>query len=152
MRSSDWSSDVCATDLQIQTPGSQTEVALAETIASSGINARLGTADDTARLNGLLALGPVKGVPGQTYTISAPLIGTHIDMTGCTVKWKAGVSGHNLFSNPAFTAQRTVTDGALTVATDILTSATAAFTAADVGRTVCVPGAGGAPRSEEQKS
>src|SRR3546814_1916578 len=116
MRSSDWSSDVCATDLQIQTPGSQTEVALAETIASSGINARLGTADDTARLNGLLALGPVKGVPGQTYTISAPLIGTHIDMTGCTVKWKAGVSGHNLFSNPAFTAQRTVTDGAMTVA------------------------------------
>lgn len=54
-----------------------------------------GTADDTAQLNALLTAarnaggGLVKGTPGQTYTISAPLvIGTNtvLDMTGCVVQ------------------------------------------------------------------
>src|SRR5207342_2829436 len=43
--------------------------------------------------------------------------------------------------NSAMTANRSVTDGAITSSTATLTSATAAFTSADVGRSVTVAGA-----------
>ena len=107
-----------------------------------------GTADDTSQLQTLLdAGGTVRGMPDETYTITATLIigsDTTLDMTGCTVQWKSGVSGDNLLQNSAMTPQRSIADAATTAGSTTLTSVTAAFTSADVGRTVCVTGAGGA--------
>lgn len=107
-----------------------------------------GTADSTAALNALLAASAgkvAKGVPGSTYQITAPLVlrsGTTLDMTGCTVVLATG-SNCNMVQNYAVgTSQRSVTDAAITSGAATLTSATANFTSADVGRTVVVAGAG----------
>lgn len=120
--------------------GPITRAALSASIEATAIvHLGAGTADDTTRINGLLSLGVMpKAKPGEVYAISAPLVGTKIDMTGATVQWKTGVSGSNLWRNPAATPQRSVTDAAATATSTTLTSATAAFTAADVGRTVTV--------------
>ena len=102
--------------------------------------------DDTATLNALLATsGYFAGTRGVNYLISAPLIipsNTVLDMTGCTITEKAGSNCNMLQNTAVATANRTVTDAAITAGTKTLTSATASFTAADVGRTVNVAGAG----------
>ena len=66
-----------------------------------------GVADDTVAINAALANAPryVRGVPGQTYKISAPLViysGTTLDMTGCTVKLNAS-SNCNMLRNLNYT-------------------------------------------------
>lgn len=108
-----------------------------------------GTTDDTAAINAQLAAAAagsvMRGVPGKNYLISAPLVTRPggqqtLDMTGCTITLKAN-SNCNLLNNGAVTAQRTVSDGAMTSGSTTLTSATAAFTSADVGRSVTVAGA-----------
>ena len=100
--------------------------------------------DDTAMLNtALAAAGVVRGKPGETYLISSPLSipsDTTLDMTGATVRLIAG-SNCQMLKNAAQTAQRTVTDAAITAGTTTLTSATAAFTTADTGRSITVTGA-----------
>lgn len=106
--------------------------------------------DDTATINAALAVisgvGTVKGQAGQTYTISAPLViksGTTLDMTGCQVNLINGAQATNMVNNYALShPNRTVSDGAITSGAGQLTSATAAFTSADVGRTVVIAGAG----------
>jgi hypothetical protein len=99
--------------------------------------------DDTASLNALLAANlNVRGFPGQNYLISAPLVirsGSTLDMAGCTVTEIAG-SNCNMVQNRAVaTAQRTVSDGAITNGSATLTIASAAT--ADIGRRVVVAGA-----------
>jgi hypothetical protein len=103
--------------------------------------------NDTAALQAALNSGAgkiVKGVPGQSYKINAPLIiksGTVLDMTGATITLLAGSNCNMLQNYSAGTPQRTVTDAAMTASSTTLTSATAAFTSADVGRSVNVVGA-----------
>lgn len=102
--------------------------------------------DDTATVNALLATAAgkiVRGRPGTTYLVSAPLVvqsGTTLDMTGCTVQG-IGTNPINLLNNASMTPQRSVTNGAMTATSTTLTSATAAFTSADVNRYVRVMGA-----------
>jgi len=111
-------------------------------VATVGVSS--GT-DDTAAINALLAANlNVKGLPGQTYIISTPLIirsGSTLDMTGCTINLKAG-SNCQMIYNQAYTAARRLVDGAITAAATTLTSATATFVAGDVGKTVFIWGAG----------
>ena len=111
-----------------------------------------GEVDDTSAINAALAAaraaggGLVQGLPGSTYLISAPLVigsDTVLDMAGCRVVLDPAVTQANLLTNYAVaTAQRTVTDGAIDVDTAILVSTSAAWTSADIGRTVVIPGAG----------
>lgn len=106
-----------------------------------------GVADDTAALNAVIASSPGRrliGYPGKTYLISAPLVlsdGQTLDMIGCTVNLKAGSNCNMVKNAAAVAAQRAVADGAMTSGSAVLTSATAAFSAADVGRSVYVNGA-----------
>ncbi len=111
-----------------------------------------GVADDTVAINNALSAartaggGFVKGTPGSTYLISAPLVigsNTVLDMTGCRVVLAPSVPQSNMLNNYAVNnKQRTITDGAITSGTSVLTSAAAGWTAADIGRTVHIPGAG----------
>lgn len=110
-----------------------------------------GVADDTAAINSELAAvrntgGLVRGRPGSTYLISSPLIigsNTVLDMTGCKVLLDPAVAQSNMLQNFAVsTVQRTITGASLTSGAVALTSATAAWTSADVGRSVVVPHAG----------
>lgn len=108
-----------------------------------------GVTDDTAAINAQLAAVPagtvVRGVPGRTYKISAPLVirsDTTLDMTGATVTLAAG-SNCQMIHNWAYgQTARTVYDAVATAASTTLTSATAEFGAGDVGKTVTVYGAG----------
>lgn len=106
---------------------------------TSAINSAL-----TAALN---AGGGTLGIiaPG-TYSINAPLvIGSNTTLTladGVVISLAASSNCH-MIENSAVTAQRTVTDAAITIGTTALSSATAAFTSGDVGRTVSIAGAGG---------
>ena len=103
--------------------------------------------DDTSMINASLSTNNyVRGLPGATYLISAPLIigpNTTIDMTGCNINWITGVTGNNLLRNVSNTPERTISDAAIITGSTTLTSTTAMFTSSDVGRTVCVTGAGG---------
>lgn len=110
-----------------------------------------GTADDTAAINSELAAirntgGLVRGRAGSTYLISAPLVigsNTVLDMTGCKVLLDPAVTQANMLQNFAVaTVVRTITGAAITSGTVALTSASAAWTSADIGRSVVVPGAG----------
>jgi hypothetical protein len=86
----------------------------------------------------------VAGVAGDNYLIDAPLVisaGTQLDLTGCTVTLKASTGG-NMLVNTALSAARSVIDGAITASAATLTSATAVFTSADVGKAVTVADAG----------
>lgn len=108
-----------------------------------------GATDDTAAINAVLsskgATGGVVLLPaGRNFLISAPLIlpsNTVLDARGATVTLAAG-SNCNLLNNKGVTANRSVADAAITTGTSTLTSATAGFTAADVGASVIIPGAG----------
>jgi hypothetical protein len=103
--------------------------------------------DDTTVVNAILAASAGKrvvGRHGQTYLMTAPPVvhsGSTLDMYGCTVTIKAG-SNTNLLINRAVQTVRRVTDAATTSASQTITSATAAFTAGDVGKTIVVHGAG----------
>jgi hypothetical protein len=105
--------------------------------------------DDTAAINAILATSSgkvVKGRPGATYLLTNPLVlpspgNIVLDMTGCTVKLKDNQTMKNLLNNGAMTPLRTTADGAITAGTTTLTSATAAFVTADVGRWVKIAGA-----------
>lgn len=103
--------------------------------------------DDTVALNTVLAASAgrrVAGRPGSSYKLSAPMViwsGTSLDMSGSTVTLLAA-SNCNVVQNRAVVTVRRVTDAATTSTSQTLTSATAAFTSADIGKTVVVHGAG----------
>jgi hypothetical protein len=130
-----------------------TALAGSETTARATFVATLGLSngtDDTAAINAALAnpLGlpkVVRGLPGQTYLISVPptiYSNTTLDMSGCVVRLISGSNSNMLRNVAAVTAQRTFS-GSISSGSSTLTSASA-VTSADVGRTVVVPGAGGA--------
>jgi hypothetical protein len=132
-----------------------TEAARDEAEAFGGTNndiidARLSQLDvtgkTTAQVNTWLAspspLG-VKRLFGQV-TINAPLVvhsDTLLDATGATITLAAG-AGTNVLQNAAVTAQRTISAAAMSAASTTIIAAGAAFTSADVGRSVNVAGAG----------
>lgn len=106
-----------------------------------------GVTDDTTALNAALAAadGGIVMVPPGTYLISAPLV-----IFSNTLLWAlpgavfnlASGSNCNMLKNAGCTPQRTITDGAMTSASNVLTSAAQAmWTGSDVGRSVAVPGA-----------
>lgn len=106
--------------------------------------------DDTAMINQFLADyagSHIIGLFGSTYTITNPLVmrsGTWLDMTSCVVNY-TGI-GTNLVNNYAVSiSNRNLADANTTVGSATITSATAAFTSADIGRSIVVPVAGGAP-------
>jgi hypothetical protein len=79
-----------------------------------------------------------------SYTISTYLIigsNTKLDAGNATITLTAG-SNCNMLRNTAVTANRSVSDAAITSGSKNLTSATANFTSADVGATVIVANAG----------
>ncbi len=108
-----------------------------------------GTTDDTAELNAMLAGVGTNGgrcfVPDGNYIITDPLVirsHTHLDLSaGATITLKAA-SACNLLQNAGVTANRSVADAGISDTDKTLTSASASFVAADVGRTVIVAGAG----------
>lgn len=106
----------------------------------------LGIADDTAAIQAALTAAGAGGrvyVPGGVYKISAPLVihsNTHLELAPDATIILASGSGCNILRNAAVTPQRTVTDAAIDSAGTTLTSVTAAFTNADVGRTAVVAG------------
>lgn len=107
--------------------------------AATGVN-------DTAAINAVLSANAGKrivGRPGSVYRTSAPLVvgsGTTLDMTGCTVNLLTG-SNCNSLQNAAIGTVRRVKDAVTTAASTTITSATAAFVAGDVGKTIVVHGA-----------
>ena len=125
-------------------PTSEVGASLSDTFVEH-LGQSSGTDDTTTIQAALTSAGLVKGKAGENYRISSPLIigsSTVLDMTGCTVTLNSG-SNCNMVNNTAVsTVQRSVTDAAITTGATTLTSATAAFTSADVGRTVVITGAG----------
>lgn len=117
-----------------------------------------GGASDSTQLNAMLAtIGDapclVRGVPGATYTVREPIrlpSNTVLDMRGCTVVKDATTTvalstaraDQRLVVNARCYDGRCVQDGAMTLSSATLTSATAAFTSADVGKKVRVYEAG----------
>lgn len=109
-----------------------------------------GVTDDTTAIQAALtAANAANGgrvlIPASTVISSALTIysNTWLELApNATVIFKSGSTG-NMLRNAAVTAQRSVSDAAITNGTTTLTSATAAFTSADVGRTVVVAGARG---------
>lgn len=131
------------------TPTEVVEDAGAQASLSGAFVAVLGDStgvDDTSLIQAALTANAgqvVRGKPGETYLISEPLVissGTTLDMTGCTVQLIEGSDSKMLY-NTGQTAQRSVSDAAITSGSKTLTSATAAFTAGDVGRSVTIAGA-----------
>lgn len=104
--------------------------------------------DDTEMINTALQnKGVVRGLPGEEYIISASLVipsNTRLDMSDCKVKWKPGVDGDALITNLAFTPQRVLSDASMVAASTTLDSPNGNFTIEDIGRTICITGAGGA--------
>lgn len=102
-------------------------------------------ATDTAAINAALLNGNKHVLIAEDVTINAPLViysNTHLELApGVTVTYPA-TTGPMLSNHSAFTPQRTLSDAAMTAGTTTLTSATAAFTSADIGRSVIVTDAG----------
>lgn len=109
-----------------------------------------GVADSTTAINAALtAAGNAGGgtvyVPVGTYKTTAPLV-IHSNTLllcsrGAAFNLASG-SQCNMLRNAAVTAQRTITDGAITTGTNLLNSpAQANWTSADLGRSVSVPNA-----------
>lgn len=105
-----------------------------------------GVADDTAAINAALAAAAgtvsapatVKLRPGRVYLISAPLVVrsyTTFDISDCVIRMSG--AGDNMITNRAFaTSVRSVADGVTTALSNVVTSATANFSQADVGRSL----------------
>lgn len=113
-------------------------------ISDDGLN-------DTTAINAALEAARVAGggvvvVPPGTYLLATSLVvgsNTTLEASGAT--FVMGTGNVPLLTNRALeTTQRTVADAAISATSTTLTSATAAFTSADVGRAVVVAGADGA--------
>lgn len=102
-------------------------------------------ASDTAAINAALLNGNCHVLITQDVTIDAPLIiysNTHLELApGVTVTFPA-TTGPMLYNRSAFSHQRAITNAVMTAGDKTLTSANAAFTSADVGRSVIVTDAG----------
>lgn len=113
-----------------------------------------GSADHTAKINAALSATTGTDVVRTVrlvgaFNTSAPIIvgsNTKLDATNATITL-INASSCNLLNTAANAPLRTVTDAAITAASTTLTSATAAFTSADVGRNIYVAGAGTAAGS-----
>lgn len=109
-----------------------------------------GTTDDTIPIQAALTFARTRGgarvvVPESTAISTALVIGsnTWLDVAPhATVTMISGSAGNGLNNYAVSNPVRSVADAAITTGTTTLTSATAAFTSADVGRSVVVAGAG----------
>lgn len=109
-----------------------------------------GTSDDTAAINAALAAahaqggGIVYGPPG-TYLISSALIiysNTRLSLAANATVTRATSAICSLIQNAASLPARTVNDAVTTSASTLVTSVSANFTSADIGKAVGVLGAG----------
>lgn len=102
-------------------------------------------ATDTAAINSALLNGNVHVLIVGDVTINAPLVvysNTHLELSpGSSITFPA-TTGPMLYNRSAFNPQRTVSDVEMTAGLATITSATAAFDLADVGRSVVVDDAG----------
>lgn len=98
--------------------------------------------NDSAMINAALTAGAggiVRGIPGTTYYVDAPIImpsSTELNMTGCIIQQTSGTSQRNMLRSAAFANARTLNDVAITASSTTMTSASGAFTSADVGKSV----------------
>jgi hypothetical protein len=108
-----------------------------------------GTTDDTSAIQAALnkardsAIKKVR-IPASTVVSSALVIhsGTWLDVDPAATVWlKTGSTGNMLRNAASVVSVRAVSDAAITAGSATLTSATAAFTSADVGRSIEVAGA-----------
>lgn len=135
---------------QIEDPTSLTSVAIRTNVETLIVQLppSNGT-DDSAALNAVLSAArpnpetAVKyvGKSGEHYFIYEELAlrsRSILDMTGCYLEKYSTGAGGNFVRNYAVDPIRSVLDASVTEGSTTLTSVTAAFTAADVGLTVCV--------------
>jgi hypothetical protein len=107
-----------------------------------------GATDDAPAINAALALGgrvvvPYRGT-GVCVLGAQLVIGSNTSLViepNVTLRRKVGVFG-NLIVNASLLTQRSAENAVLTAASTTMTSATAAFTAGDVGKNITVTGAG----------
>lgn len=130
-------------DGSISPGGSNTTVKIGATVIVN-----CGGVDDTAALQSeLTAAGGhvMVGAPGGVCTLTGALTiysNTWLDM-GTTTLNNPATTGPEMIENYAANHSiRTVSDAAIIAASTTFTSATAAFTSADVGRSITVEGAG----------
>lgn len=119
------------------------------TVYTNATTVTLGTAASTTVTGATVNIG--SSVAARTKTATTTPASVFVDPGGivpATIKAAAGPTGKIFFTLPSVYLEfkgsglRTVTDGAITAASTTLTSATAAFVAADVGRLIVVVGAG----------
>ena len=124
--------------------GAGAGVALSSTDASV-TNSRPPTGSAGGDLVGSTYPNPVVARVNGTAVPSAPAAGTALTATSSsTAAWTGTMSGSWIFNVAAYGAVgdgKLVTDGAMTATSTTLTSATASFTAGDVGKAVMVKGA-----------
>lgn len=104
-----------------------------------------GSTDDAAAIQSVLNLGGHIVFPASvTCNISSALTiysNTWLDIPQTTTIQFTGPSGNMLANNAAVTSNRSISDAAITTGTNTLTSATANFTSADIGRSIYIAGA-----------
>lgn len=103
-----------------------------------------GSSDDTSAVQAVLnayagTLTRIRSRVGRTYNITQLTLpgGVHWDATKATFVQPAGTNKPGII-NAAAVAQRSVTDGSMTLNGNVVSSATAAFSNADIGRMVRV--------------
>jgi hypothetical protein len=122
-------------------------VASVVALTGTGIDTT-GAADSSAAIQALATANPgklIRVLPGATYKMSNRLVlksGTTLDLSGATLNW-IGWNGELIVNSAMANPQRTVADAVTTATSTTVTSATAAFTSADVGRSVTIAGAWG---------
>jgi len=94
------------------------------------------TANFTSSDVGKVISVPYAGIDNGTYTIGRTLLTTIASVTNSTTAVMSTTSSKTI------TAPRSVTDGVMAISSATLTSATANFTASDIGKRVVVSGAG----------
>ena len=118
---------------------------IANTASSSAVSSVFGRTGAITATSGDYSVGQITGAaplasPALTSVPTAPTasFGTNTTQLATTAFVIANAALPSYYIRPAITAARTVTDAATTNTSNVLTSATANFTAADVGACVIV--------------
>jgi len=114
------------------------------TVYIDGLNAD-GSTNDASIINAAIASGGSFKLPaGKICKATSQIVvssNTILDLNGSTIAFEFGAATVGLTNAHAIDSVRTVSDAAINSGSTTLTSATANFTSADVGRSITVAGA-----------